>query len=120
MFDIGIDIEDIARFKKYIKTDRFIELCFTNYEIEYCYAKADFAKHLAARFCAKEALIKSLPERCKNIGFIDIEVRNDTETGKPKIFCSKLKNYDFKVSLSHDKDKAIAVVCSINKSFYQF
>ncbi len=115
MFDIGIDIEDISRFNKYAKNDFFVEQCFTKSEIEYCYSKKNFAKHLAARFCAKEALIKSLPIDLQKIDFLDIEVKSDVGSGKPQILCPKIDSYDFKVSLSHDKDKAIAIVCSIKR-----
>ena len=113
MLDVGIDIENIERFQKYAKTDRFVKLCFTDYEIEYCYSQKNFAKHLAVRFCAKEALIKSLPREQQSLNFVDIEIRNDPQSGKPEIFCSRFKDYEFKVSMSHDKDKAIAIVCRI-------
>jgi len=62
MFEIGIDIQDIEPFrKKTLENDgRFYERIFTVEEVEYCLAKADPAPHLAARFAAKEAVMKLL------------------------------------------------------------
>ena len=64
---IGVDIEDISRFNnKTLENDSvFLEKIFTQNELEYCYKQKNYASSLAARFCAKEAVIKALS------GFID-------------------------------------------------
>ena len=106
---IGIDIEDIARFEN--ADDAFKKRIFTQSEIEYCSSKVFPAQHYAARFCAKEALFKAISgfgER--GIEFNKMEVYH--ENGVPCFrFLNNLeKKYKVKLSLSHDKTKAIAYV----------
>lgn len=117
MLGVGIDIEEISRFKKYSleKDGHFLKSIFSENELNYCYNKKCPEKHLAARFCAKEAFFKSLPSGNKNITFNEIEILNDKE-GKPYIKCEYFKNYKFLVSLSHDKTKAIAIVNCLNNN----
>lgn len=111
MLGIGIDIEDISRFKKYsLENDLdFLSTIYSENELQYCFSKKTAAKHLAARFCAKEAFIKALPNYIDNIQFNEINITN-LKNGKPTITCKKFPNYKCLVSLSHEKEKAIAVV----------
>ena len=116
MLEIGVDIEDINRFKKYsLEKDRvFLESVFSDEELEYCFSFPRPAKHLAGRFCAKEAFIKAVSELGFEIRHNAIKIIN-TSSGKPKIILpSEYDNFDCKVSLSHDKDKAIAFVLITN------
>ena len=104
---IGVDIEDISRFQN--KEQAFYERVFTPLETAYCLSKRNPAPHFAARFCAKEAVFKALSSAgYDNIFITQIEVYND-EKGCPRI---RLLNPDIKVkvhiSLSHEKEKAIA------------
>ena len=111
MLGVGIDIEEISRFKKYSieKDGHFLKSIFSKNELEYCFQKKHPEKHLAARFCAKEAFFKALPYNDKRIKFNEIEILNDEED-KPYIQCAYFTNFKFLVSLSHDKTKAIAIV----------
>jgi len=111
-FGIGVDIEDIRRFRK-LNPDSdkgFLNRVFTKNELEYCFSKEDAAPHLTARYTGKEAVIKALSGICKpKLDYKDIEIFNNTN-GVPMV---KLKNKDFnkfgiKISLSHCKDKAVA------------
>lgn len=115
MYDIGIDIEEINRFVKYNKDDYFVINYFSKEEIEYCYSQSKPYMHLAGKFCAKEAFIKSISsEDFHKLDFKDIKVIND-KNGKPQIVCDKLPQYSFKVSISHSKDTATAIVMSIRE-----
>ena len=58
---IGVDIEDIERFKG--KSDAFLDRVFTPLELEYCNKFNHPESHLAARFCAKEAVVKGADEK---------------------------------------------------------
>ena len=109
MYEIGTDIEKVDRFKKYLEDSSFLKTIFSEKELDYCFSKAHPEQHLAARFCAKEACIKAL--KCKFEEFNKIEILNN-EDGSPylKILDEKYKNYIFKVSMSHTKDYATAVV----------
>ena len=108
---IGVDIEDIERFKN--KSQRFLDRIYTKNEQEYCFSKSYPESHFAVRFCAKEAVIKALNSMGINHPQLNqIEIFHD-ENKCPKIKLPGNKEYDnlkVEVSLSHDKTKAIAFV----------
>ena len=107
---IGVDIEDISRFKnkEYNKNKIFYNKIFTKKEISYCLAKKNPYQHFAVRFCAKEAFIKAINESIKDYKDIEIKVKNN----KPFIIWNDKKHL---LSLSHEKDKAIAFVIVENE-----
>lgn len=105
MKDIGIDIEDIKRFKL-SRNNRFILNNFTRNEIEYSYSKANPEKHLCGFFCAKEALLKTIK---KDYLLKNIEVTHQ-KSGKPSIRILKTNKHKFKLSISHAKDYGCAIV----------
>ncbi len=104
MIGIGVDIEDIGRFRKlpFAKNKSFYQKIFTPKEIKYCLGKPDPYPSFAARFAAKEAMIKALPKPVKNFHAIEIVMKNK----KPQVF---LKGFKVFLSLSHENDKAIAI-----------
>jgi len=119
---IGIDVEDIASFRD--KDDIFLQRNFTSDELAYCQAAPDPAASLAARWCAKEAVIKALssvdPEKPNgwqgaSAPLRDIEVVM-TPSGAPSVnlsgvahrFASSLGAVDISVSLSHTAEHAVA------------
>ena len=107
---IGIDIENIERFKgKAIEKDvHFFNLIFTSKELEYCLKKLNSAQHLCGRFCAKEAIVKALtPLEITDVLYNEIEVLN-TENGYPVAKIEKYPNINIKISISHNKDYATA------------
>lgn len=107
---IGVDIEDIERFKE--KSDDFLIRVFTNLELEYCFKFSKPESHLAARFCAKEAVIKALTALdIENISYKDIEVfHNKKQCPQIRILKPIEKNIIFQLSISHDRTKALAFV----------
>lgn len=107
---IGVDIEDIARFKD--KSQGFINRVFTQTEIEYCMKFSKPESHFAVRFCAKEAVIKALTAlNITDINLSDIEVyHNENRCPQIRMLKKINKNLIFNLSLSHDRTKAIAFV----------
>lgn len=107
---VGVDIEDIERFKD--KSQEFIERIFTAVEIEYCMKYSKPESHFAVRFCAKEAVIKALTALgITNVNLAEIEVfHNDNRCPQIRILKSLEKEIKFELSLSHDRSKAIAFV----------
>ena len=108
---IGVDIEDINRFKE--KSQDFLDRIYTKKEQEYCLSKPEPAGHFAVRFCAKEATIKALNSmgiRHPRLAQIEIcHYKNQCPMIKlPNI--EAYANLNIEVSLSHDKTKAIAFV----------
>lgn len=104
---VGVDIEQVGRFRKlpYKSNQSFYKKVFTPAEIKYCLSKADSYQHFAARFAAKEAVIKAVGGSV--YGAKDIEVINDKD-GKP---LARIKNRELgiMISLSHAKEYAIAI-----------
>ncbi|HEU4629700.1 MAG TPA: holo-ACP synthase [Gemmatimonadaceae bacterium] len=85
---LGMDLVDIARVRALLERygDRGRTRLFTDAEAAYAEARAEPARHYAARFAAKEAAFKALAgtveARC--IGWRDIEVANETD-GRPTL-----------------------------------
>ena len=118
IFGTGIDIIEVGRIKKSIQrySDRFEQKVFTQKEIDYCHSQADPAKHFAARFSVKEAVLK-----CFGTGITggvlwkDIEVDKKKSGqpvlslhGKGKKLFNQLKLKHIHISITHDKSYAIA------------
>ncbi len=58
---VGIDLLDIDRLERALeRRPRLAERLFTDSELAYAAARARPGQHLAARFCAKEAVAKAL------------------------------------------------------------
>ncbi|MDD2228182.1 MAG: holo-ACP synthase [Candidatus Cloacimonetes bacterium] len=116
---IGTDIIAVSRIKKAIEANpRFVDKIFTPAEIAYCSGKASPAQSYAVRFAAKEAVMKALGTGWDGIvNWQDIEVRLD-DKGSPKLkfyggtqqLVSSKGMQAAHVSLSHEKDYAIAYV----------
>lgn len=109
-FDIGVDIASITRFKKipYKTNKKFYEKIFNHNEIKYCLRYKNSYEHFAGKFSIKEAVKKSIPDR---ITPLDIETYH--VKFKPYVKLKKLQSkYSFVVSMSHEKNFAVAVVIS--------
>ncbi len=107
---IGVDIEDIERFKG--KSEEFLHRVFTDLELEYCLKFSKPESHLAARFCAKEAVVKALTAlEISGISYNEIEVfHNENMCPNIRILKPLEKNIIFQLSVSHDRTKAVAFV----------
>jgi holo-[acyl-carrier protein] synthase len=118
MQQVGIDIVEIARIERAV--DRwgqgFLKRVYTEPELRLYGNKPS---SLAARFSAKEAVIKALNSR--SIGLKDIEILSDP-TGKPEVKLygraqSQAKDMGLAhlaVSLSHCREYAVA--CAIGQT----
>lgn len=112
---VGVDIEEVSRFKnKTLEKDRnFLEFVYTDNELNYCFSKKNFAQHLAARYCAKEAVIKALSDSNDiKLQYSDIEILNNID-GSPYVNINKHRDLIFKISLSHTSEYAVAFVIKI-------
>ena len=116
---IGTDIVHIPRIKDSIERGggKFINRIFTQGEAEYCHRKkADPYPSFAARFAAKEAMIKCLAPDTK-ISLKDIEISNDP-TGCPHFVISDALGIALQkkgatrtyLSLTHDGEYSAAFV----------
>lgn len=112
IFNIGVDIINVDRFKKkeYTKNKKFYQKIFTNSEIKYCLGFKNSSEHFAGKFAIKEAVRKSIKEK---IPFNKILTTH--KNSKPRIILKVKLNYGFLVSISHEANIAIAVVIALKK-----
>ena len=114
----GIDIIELDRISRALSDgDSFKNKVFTLKERAYCEDRGKGSlQSYAARFCAKEAVVKALGTGIsEGISFQDIEVLNE-ENGKPivilhgeaKRIYEMLGSKAIDVSLSHSRDYAAA------------
>jgi len=119
---IGVDIENIGRFKKLdrVKDKEFLEKIFTKKELAYCFSKKNSAQHLAVRYSGKEAVIKALSDLANKPGksnpsYRDIEILNGKRGAPSAIINNKhFPDLQVQISLSHCEDKAIAFAVVMN------
>ena len=115
---VGIDVVHVSRLRRWSQIDGILERYFHENELEEA-TRRGHAKvlSLAARFAAKEAFGKALGTGLRGIELREIMVENN-HNGKPDIrLFGKAKRAFQKfggeflhISMTHEKDNAIAVV----------
>jgi len=118
-FEVGIDIVSVRRMGESIERHgkRFLDRIFTPAEQSYCETKRNRYESYAARFAAKEAVIKAKGGGKGRWRFHDIEVKRG-KRGEPFISLTPAArkqlgikpSAQFKLSLAHERDFAIATV----------
>ena len=79
---VGVDAVDVARFRRVLdRRPRFAARCFTESERSDAGGSADVAQSLAARFAAKEAVMKALRSGIGGFALTDVEVCRTTGKG---------------------------------------
>jgi len=117
IYGTGIDIVEVERFQRIVEKwgDRFISRILTDNEKHFCLNRSNSVSSIAARFAAKEALYKSIPESLQqHAGWQDMEVISDN-SGRPHVrlfgeLAAGLENYKVHISLSHSQKSAIAII----------
>ena len=80
---VGLDLLEIERLERALqRRPRLAERLFTEGERAYAAARARPGQHLAARFCAKEAVAKAL--ELEGLNFREVEVVH-TGGGAPRV-----------------------------------
>jgi holo-[acyl-carrier protein] synthase len=106
---VGIDLIEIERVERALeRRPRLAERLFTEGELAYARGRARPGRHLAARFAAKEAVIKALgrPLPPKEIEVVD---------GRPPTLqlhgraAEAAGNIEIAISLTHSRETAAAV-----------
>ncbi|MDX1681984.1 MAG: holo-ACP synthase [Phycisphaeraceae bacterium] len=116
----GIDLVETARIGELCERhgERFLQRCFTDTERDYCGRHRQSAKHFAARFAAKEAVVKAMGTGIRDgIGWTQIEVTRDP-AGRPGValsgraaeLASEQGITQWALSLTHTRDHAMASV----------
>ena len=116
MHCVGVDIIEIGRIERVATRwgERFLKRVYTEAELGICKNRAPA---LAARFAAKEAVMKALGTGVKGVGWREIEVLANSD-GKPLLHlhggarrkAKELGMGELGISLSHSREYAIASV----------
>jgi holo-[acyl-carrier protein] synthase len=112
---VGIDLVDIARLER--MKPRVRERLFTKTEARYCVLQRRPALHFAARFAAKEAVLKALGTGWSGgIAWTDVEIVREEHgaadvklTGKAAARAKKLKIERWHLSMTHTDTTAAAM-----------
>ena len=120
---IGIDIIEIERVERALSRfgDRFLRRVYTKLEVAFCRGRAN---ELAARFAAKEAVMKVLGTGARGVAWREIEVIPD-HRGKPLVYLHgralerskyiELEGLD--ISLTHSREHAVAFAVGQSRDF---
>jgi len=116
---VGTDIVEIKRVAHAAKSNAFLRKCFTESELERCYAKTSPALHLAGCFAAKECVAKTLGSGFRGFWPRDVEICVDIN-GKPYVRLGQSvpapPGIHLEISISHSREYATAIaICWINK-----
>ena len=122
---LGVDVVEIDRMRKICKrTPSFTVKMFSEAEIKYCEAKPEPEVHFAARFAAKEAVLKALGIGfSEGVGYRDVEVKLKTGGaplatlhGKALELSNEAGVVDIPLSISHTNSEAVCVAIAITKT----
>jgi holo-[acyl-carrier protein] synthase len=114
---VGIDLLEIERLERALeRRPRLAQRLFTDAERDYAASRARPGQHLAARFCAKEAVAKAL--RLEVWSFRDVEVT--TAGGPPDVTLhgavaerAQALGVSVRISLTHTRSDAGAVAIAV-------
>jgi holo-[acyl-carrier protein] synthase len=117
---VGTDLVEVAQVAHSLQTfrERYLTRVFTADELAYCLdGRRDPARHLAARFAAKEATLKALRQNDEAVDWRSVEVRRRPDGsceivlhGGVRALAERLAVDVLSVSMSHDGAYATAVV----------
>ena len=115
---VGVDLVEVARIARLDRQTGGLAGVLTPGELAYCRGRVRPPEHLAARFAAKEAVLKALGTGAGGgLRWTDVELVND-EAGRPRVLlhgaatvlAARRGLADLDVSLSHTAELAIAHV----------
>lgn len=122
---VGVDVVELSRIARaYARHgSRFLERLYSPTEIGYCTAKRPNAviACLAARFAAKEAVMKALGTGRRGVSFSEIGVVNRRGgrpgvelTGRAAQVAARLGVDEICISITHGRDVAVAVALAVS------
>jgi holo-[acyl-carrier protein] synthase len=119
---VGVDLVPVARMAR-LTTDNpgIRETIFTGIELRYCLRKRRAFEHLAARFAAKEAVLKALGTGLgQRMRWTDVEIVNEV-LGRPRVrlhgqvaaWAHRQGLAELDVSLAHTSELAVAQALAV-------
>ena len=113
---VGVDIIEIERIERALTKfgQRFLRRVYTDLEAAFCRGRTS---ELAARFAAKEAVMKALGTGARGVAWREIEVLPN-HRGKPLVYlhgraqkrAERIGLDEIDISMSHSRDFAVAFV----------
>ncbi len=113
---VGVDIVEIERVERALERwgERFLGRVYTAVEVAFCRGRVH---ELAARFAAKEAVMKALGTGARGVAWREIEVLPNRR-GKPLVYlhgrakerAEEIGLRGLDVSMSHSREYAVAFV----------
>ncbi|HEY8530703.1 MAG TPA: holo-ACP synthase [Limnochorda sp.] len=121
---IGVDMIEVSRIQSALDRfgDRFLNRVFAPGEQRYALSRPNPAESLAARFAAKEAVMKALGTGRYGVSWREIEVVR-TSAGRPGLVLSGrtlavarfLGVREWHLSLTHGREQAIAFAVALGQ-----
>ncbi len=116
----GVDLVEVPRFHGVVERlgDRFLKKIFTPAELSYARSRKTMMQHLAARFAAKEAVVKALGAP-KGLGleWHDLEVTHSVG-GQPRVLfhrsMARFRKKRVHLSLTHTEQYAVATAIVVS------
>jgi len=114
---VGLDLLDIARLERALeRRPRLAERLFTEAELAYAAERARPGQHLAARFCAKEAVAKALG--LEGWSFANVEVLATSSVPEVRLSGAAARRaaelgVQPRISLTHTETTAGAVAVAL-------
>lgn len=120
---IGTDIVECLRIGRMIEQhgELFLNRVYTEREIRYCRSRKHSTEHFAARWAAKEAILKCLGTGWrKGLSWTDLEVRNEP-SGLPRVLmCGAARDHaqglrisEILLTMSHCRAYATATAIAV-------
>lgn len=121
---VGTDLVEISRFRLAMERrgDRLAERLFSDAEREYAFRQKDPSKSLAARFGAKEAVMKAMGVGLWKFKLRDVEVAR-AKSGAPSVvlhgraaeMAAERGIADWQLSLTHTETTALALALALGR-----
>ena len=120
---VGTDLVEVGRLRVAIERQAGLrERLFTTAEWDYAARHRDPMPHLAARFAAKESVMKALRHGMEHMAFHEIEVVRDEGTGAPELrlhgraaeVATRAGVGGWRLSLTHTGELAQAVAIALS------
>lgn len=107
---VGIDLLEIERLERALeRRPRLAQRVFTEAELEYAAAHGRPGRHLAARFAAKEAVVKALGVRAFRPREIEVVAGEPPTVRLSGATAAAAAGRRVAISLTHSRDNAAAV-----------
>lgn len=122
---LGVDIVEVERIERAVARwgDAFVRRVYTSREIDRVAGPGVLGQRLAARFAAKEAVMKALGVGWRDLAWREIEITNDP-LGRPIVhlhgaarrIADERGISDVLVALSHTHDHAVANAVAVSRA----